>query len=140
MAVRVVAVAILNIVPLIDLSHLDAERFEPQLFSSHVLCSKNKLNAAVGSAINLESELVKRNRAASRIDLDPFVVKLYLLETYDRVWPALDVDGIDKSNAFGIRRHHNRVRAFARAKKSDATKQRTIRNTCSGKYYLFARC
>ena len=143
MSVRVVAVTKLDIIPFIDLGHYDTERLKPESFGGHIFGSKDEFYAVVGRAVDIEAKLVEGDRATTCIDLGPSVVKLAdhrkpkgrsikidhladiarkidhpsqfhkVLEPDHGIRAALNVDGIDKADAFGIGRHNHRMRSFA---------------------------
>src|SRR5437588_2767518 len=48
------------------------------------------------------------------------------LKSYHRVGPALDVDGVNEAYVARLGRHHERVRASARAEESDAAQERAV--------------
>ena len=61
------------------------------------------------------------------------------LESDHGVGSAFDVNRIDKTNAFCFRRHHDRVRSFARAEKSDASQKRAVGHAGRGENDFFSR-
>src|SRR5438874_8172286 len=48
------------------------------------------------------------------------------LKSYHCVGPALDVDGVNEAYVARLGRHHERVRASARAEEADAAQERAV--------------